>query len=144
MFALYQFSIGLLFWLSFPFLLVFVLITGRHRRGLYERLGLYGIDPAAAAPPGRKRIWIHAASIGEVRAAKVLIEQLQSGRSDLDFVVTTMTIHGRDFGRDHWAAWAAVSAVTWLRSTFPLRSTGRCPLFLQISTFASRPSCGRC
>lgn len=101
MFALYQFSVGLLFWVSFPFLLAFVLITGRHRRGLYERLGLYGIDPAVSAPAGRKRIWIHAASIGEVRAAKVLIEQLQSSRPDLDFVVTTMTIHGRDFGGEH-------------------------------------------
>jgi 3-deoxy-D-manno-octulosonic-acid transferase len=99
MFALYQFTIGLFFWVSFPFLLAFVLITGKHRRGLMERLGFYRADQAGETPPGRKRIWIHAASIGEVRAARILIEQLRSRQPDLVFVVTTMTVHGRDFGR---------------------------------------------
>ncbi len=107
MFALYQFIVGLLFWTSFPFLLAIVLITGRHRRGLTERLGFYDPQSCDAKNSGRKRIWIHAASIGEVRAAKILIDRLQPDLHRWDFLVSTMTIHGRDFAREHLGAQAA-------------------------------------
>lgn len=99
MLVCYQMIVGLLFWISFPFLLIFVLITGKHRRGLNERLGLY--EPAPPAPGKKGRIWIHAASIGEVRAARVLVDHLESELVSWDFLVTTMTIHGRDFARKY-------------------------------------------
>lgn len=99
MLVCYQILVGLLFWVSFPFLLVFVLITGKHRHGLSERLGLY--KPAPRASGTSRRIWIHAASIGEVRAAGVLIDHLKPQAASWDFLVTTMTIHGRDFARQH-------------------------------------------
>jgi len=100
MFAIYQFSVGLFFWISFPVLLIIVLISGIHRRGLSERLGFYSAaeQPGAGAPG--KRIWIHAASIGEVRAAQILIERLQAEPGRYHFIVSTMTIHGRDFARE--------------------------------------------
>ena len=100
MFAIYQFTVALLFWIGFPILLPIVLITGLHRRGLAERLGFYGEpeQPEEGAPG--KRIWIHAASIGEVRAAKLLIEKLQSRPGRCHFLVSTMTVHGREFGRE--------------------------------------------
>jgi len=97
--AVYRIIVGLLFWLSFPILLGVVLITGRHRRGVNERLGLY--TPTARTPGTTGRLWIHAASIGEVRAAGVFIDHLRPGLESWDFVVTTMTIHGRDFARRH-------------------------------------------
>ena len=97
MFFLYQILIGLIFLLSFPFLLIFVLITGKHRRGLAERLGIVSLRQPKR--PGTKRIWIHAASIGEVNAARIIINRLVSLVPDLSFVVTTMTVHGRDYGR---------------------------------------------
>ncbi len=106
MFAIYQFSVGLLFWISFPVLLIIVLISGVHRRGLSERLGFYRVDEPldASAPVPGKRIWIHAASIGEVRAAQMLIEGLQSEADRFHFIVSTMTIHGRDFARQQLGA----------------------------------------
>lgn len=101
MLALYSFIVGFLFWISFPVLLVVILLTGWHRRGLKERLAFY--EPSSVEPStGRKkRIWIHAASIGEVRAAGVVMGCLKSRLQHCDFLVTTMTIHGRDFARQH-------------------------------------------
>ncbi len=103
MFAIYQFFVGLLFWISFPVLLPVVLITGLHRRGLSERLGFYGDELPQESTP-EKRIWIHAASIGEVRAAKLVIERLQAESGRYRFFVSTMTVHGRDFAREELGA----------------------------------------
>lgn len=41
------------------------------------------------------RVWIHAASVGEVGAAVVLIRELTANRKDLRFVVSTMTTSGQ-------------------------------------------------
>jgi len=104
MFLIYQFSVGLLFWVSFPVLLAIVLISGKHRRGLSERLGFYASGETPEDEPNKRRVWIHAASIGEVRAARRLIEELRSEQKDYHFIVSTMTIHGRDFARQELGA----------------------------------------
>ncbi len=85
------------FLVCFPFLLILVLIHGKHRRGLSERLGF--ISFRETKKPGVKRVWIQAASIGEVNAAASIIQRLKNFSPDLRFVVTTMTLHGRDYGR---------------------------------------------
>lgn len=96
MYWCYRIIVGVLFWLCFPVLLPIVLLTGVHRRGLAERLGWYrGIE----RQPGRPLIWLHAASIGEITVARELINRLQQQVPEVRFVVTTMTIHGRDFAR---------------------------------------------
>ncbi len=87
--------IGTLFWLAFPFLLLVILITGKHRRGLSERLGCYRKTDTINS----LRIWIHAASIGEISVARQLIARLEELAPETTFVLTTMTIHGRDFAR---------------------------------------------
>ena len=91
----------MLFYLSIPILLPVILLTGRHRRGLKERLGFYDPYLAEWSLNAEKRCWIHAASIGEVRAAAVLIDQLREQLPGWEFLVTTMTIHGRDFARQY-------------------------------------------
>ncbi|MCB2215347.1 3-deoxy-D-manno-octulosonic acid transferase [Desulfofustis glycolicus] len=96
MYWCYRIIVGLLFWLCFPVLLLIVLLTGIHRRGLTERLGWYR---GAERQPGRPLIWLHAASIGEITVARELINRLQQQVPEVRFVVTTMTIHGRDFAR---------------------------------------------
>ena len=101
MLALYRFIVGMLFYLSVPILLPVILLTGRHRRGLKERLGFYEPSLADWLLHTEKRLWIHAASIGEVRAAAVLIDHLSEHMEGWEFLVTTMTIHGRDFARRH-------------------------------------------
>ena len=99
--ALYRFIVGLLFWIILPILLPIVLLTGVHRRGLKERLAFYDTSVIENRSGDRRRLWIHAASIGEVRAAGLLIECLKEHLADPEFLVTTMTIHGRDFARQH-------------------------------------------
>ncbi len=96
MYWCYRIIVGVLFWLCFPVLLLIVLLTGIHRRGLIERLGWYR---GAERQPGRPLIWLHAASIGEITVAGELVERLQQQLPAACFVVTTMTIHGRDFAR---------------------------------------------
>lgn len=51
------------------------------------RLGLIGDRPA-------RRIWLHAASVGEVRVTGYLVEYLLKRRPDLTFHITTMTKAG--------------------------------------------------
>jgi len=46
-----------------------------------------------------KRIWIHAASVGEVGAAAVLIRELEASGNSFTFVVSTMTITGQAIAR---------------------------------------------
>ncbi|WP_167495789.1 MULTISPECIES: 3-deoxy-D-manno-octulosonic acid transferase [Desulfosediminicola] len=59
---------------------------------MHQRLGLYG---RLARKKGKARIWLHAASVGEVHAADILIAELRKEIPEAEYVVTTMTIHGR-------------------------------------------------
>ncbi len=67
------------------------------RRGLGERLGLRA-GPAGPGPGVGARaetIWVHAASVGEVRAAGPLVEALLRERPGAQLVVSTFTASGR-------------------------------------------------
>lgn len=61
---------------------------------LEHRLGRYR---PVAWDKGEPLIWIHAASVGEVQAARALIVTLQSEQSNWHFFLTTMTVQGRAF-----------------------------------------------
>ena len=63
-------------------------LSGRSRR---ERLGL--VSPASA---GGRTIWLHCASVGEVQAARPLIEALLAHYPDHCLTVTTMTATGAE------------------------------------------------
>ena len=92
MYTLYSMIIGLAFYTVLPFALLFVGITGKQREGLGQRLGLYRAIPRC---PGRSRIWLHAASVGEVQAARAIIMELHRLLPQAEFILTTMTLHGR-------------------------------------------------
>ena len=96
MMALYQ----LCWYLALPLALGRLLWKGRLQQGyrehINERLGMSW--PISGAIP---RIWVHAVSVGETRAAAPLIETLiQSGEKIL---LTHMTPTGRDTGRELFA-----------------------------------------
>jgi 3-deoxy-D-manno-octulosonic-acid transferase len=62
-----------------------------YRRALAERLGFGPAEPAG-------RLWVHAVSLGETRAASGLIEQLRAQRPDLKLLLTHGTATGREAG----------------------------------------------
>ena len=78
-----------------PFAVLHSLVTGRNREGLRERLGL--LEPKIRhRSGGGPRIWIHAASLGEVAVALSLIRALRDSLPGSEFILSTMTAHGRD------------------------------------------------
>jgi 3-deoxy-D-manno-octulosonic-acid transferase len=76
-----------------------------YRQWLGERLGLGG----AGAEPGR--LWLHAVSLGEARAAAPLISALRERRPGLRLLLTHGTATGREAGQ---ALLQAGDAQAWL------------------------------
>ena len=66
---------------------------GKKVPGLKDRLGFD--PPTPLALPGR-RIWIHAVSLGEIKAAKPLVNDLINSDSTAQLLVTTSTATGYD------------------------------------------------
>ena len=69
-----------------------------------ERLGTAAV---ASNTPGSPRIWLHAASVGEVEAVRPVARGLMSDYPDAMVVVTTMTAAGRAAARKRIAGAAA-------------------------------------
>ncbi len=93
MFRIYRITVGLLFYCSLPISLLFVWITGKHREGLLQRFGLY---PQNVDKGKKKRnIWLHAASVGEVQAARAIIAEIRKQLGESNIFLTTMTLAGR-------------------------------------------------
>ena len=74
-----------------PLLLVAVVLRPRLRHGFAERLRPLDVASAGATAP---RVWLHAASVGEVEAASPLIRGLLE--RDTPILATTLTVTGRD------------------------------------------------
>lgn len=96
MFFLYRAIVTLLFYCCLPFLLAYVLITGKHRQGLAQRFASYSLQKVNNSAE-KKMLWLHAASVGEVQAARTIISQIQEQMPTARIVLTVMTLHGREF-----------------------------------------------
>ena len=68
-----------------------------YRERLRERLGFIAIEPASMGG-----IWVHAASVGEVQAARPLIEALRETWPDHSITVSTQSPTGARTLRSHW------------------------------------------
>ncbi|MBL8304005.1 MAG: 3-deoxy-D-manno-octulosonic acid transferase [Ideonella sp.] len=84
-----------------------------YRRAVGERLG----HPGAAPVPGR--LWVHAVSLGETRAAAALLDALRALRPGLPILLTHGTATGREAGKallrdgdaQAWLPWDSPGAV---------------------------------
>ena len=104
---------GLLFGLlAWP--LGFVFRRSRYR-GLRERLTAYPPELVAALA-GSRPIWIHAASVGEVRSAAPLVRRIRMEWPDRKLLVSTVTVTGRQTVRE---ALPDVDGVTYLPLDLP-------------------------
>lgn len=72
-----------------PVALYHALFVGKNRRGWSQRFGF-----VPRFDPGRKRIWIHAVSLGEINATPKLVEALGARLPDVDIVFSTTTDTG--------------------------------------------------
>jgi len=78
----------------------FVLFSRRRLyRGFLERLGRYPTSTKASLASGQP-IWIHAASVGEVKSAVPLIDEIKAGFPEQKIVLSTMTATGREVAKE--------------------------------------------
>ena len=94
---LYNILSGILFLVGFPFLILYNLTQGKYSNRLVERLGRY---PQSLRPRDEainsKPIWIHAVSVGEVKAAIALTRRVKERFPDIPILVSTTTPAGRE------------------------------------------------
>lgn len=78
-------------------------LAGKHRDEIRQRLGFYkkNILPHDGGQP---RIWLHAASVGEVQVARALIDEIKRLLPDAACIVSTMTRQGQAVARQQLGA----------------------------------------
>jgi 3-deoxy-D-manno-octulosonic-acid transferase len=88
---------GIIFLFGFPFLLLYNLSQGKYNERLVERLGRYpyGLKPREYTPD-KKPVWVHAVSVGEVKAAVALVRRIQEQIPDAPLLLSTTTPAGRE------------------------------------------------
>jgi 3-deoxy-D-manno-octulosonic-acid transferase len=98
LYAAYKTLTSGLFLALFPPFWAYTRVSGRHREGWKERLGF--LPPQAHRKSrGSRRIWIHAASLGEVRVAEAIKEHLNDLIPGCDTLLSATTEHGLDLAR---------------------------------------------
>jgi len=118
----YNFVSSGIFLLFFPPFWLYTRLTGRYRKNFNQRLGLYPeklVDKIAGSP----RIWLHAASVGEVSAAAAIAESLFLLMPDCAIILSTTTEHGQAFAKDKLGStatciYAPVDFVASVRKAF--------------------------
>lgn len=91
---------------ALPFLPLVLLLGSRYRDGFTQRFAFYG--SALASTLHNDPIWIHAASVGEVRAAGALARALKTQAPKRTVVISTFTATGNRVARQTGAADAVI------------------------------------
>lgn len=79
----------------------------QRRSALAQRLGYDPQQPDPALSDGPK-IWIHAVSVGEVKATEAVIDALTSARAKVSILLTTTTMTGQRYARQQFDGRATV------------------------------------
>lgn len=117
--ATYNTATSAVFAAGFPAFWMYSRLSGRHQRGLRERLGF--ISPEARKRlSGAPRLWVHAVSLGEIRVAEAIVSALRQLLPDVSILVSTTTDHGFDqarksFGTEVPVVYAPVDTVFSVR-----------------------------
>jgi 3-deoxy-D-manno-octulosonic-acid transferase len=100
----YSALLGLALLVSSPWWLLRMATTERYREGLHQRLG--GVPTALrAAASGRRVVWLHAVSVGEVLAATRLVAELETSLGEgWIVVISTTTRTGQALARERFGA----------------------------------------
>lgn len=101
MYVLYSLLTAAGMLLLLPYFLVRGLAQGKYLRNISERLARkFPPELETAREPGKKSLWLHAVSVGEVLAAIPLARQLKERFPDLRLVVSTTTETGQMLARE--------------------------------------------
>lgn len=92
MHLIYSLALSILFVVSLPYFLLQAIRTGKYVRSFRQRLGSL---PSPVGPAAPRVIWVHAVSVGELNAAKPLIELLRRRLPSHGLVVSTTTDTGQ-------------------------------------------------
>lgn len=92
-YILYNLFLPLLLLIGLPSFLIKGIRRGGLARGFAQRLGFLSVETLAPLG-GRRPLWIHAVSVGEVLIALKLIEALRSQAPDLPILLSTTTTTG--------------------------------------------------
>jgi 3-deoxy-D-manno-octulosonic-acid transferase len=103
-----------------PVWLVHILRRGGYGDSFWQRFGFFPRLPDPS--PGRRRIWIHAASVGEVRSLAPLVEKLAPVH---DLVITASSSTGLRQARDLYGSVAVVGVFPLDFWTFSRRTWNR-------------------
>src|SRR5688572_10271126 len=99
MFFLYSILLTLGFIILLPRFLFDALFNGKYAAGFTQRLGFV----PNLTPNGKKVIWLHCVSVGEVNAARVLVFSLRREMPETRLIVSTTTRTGQELARNIFA-----------------------------------------
>ncbi len=95
---LYNILFTLAFVLALPLLPFLACLGPRYRDGLAQRLGCYSGEILSSLA-GSRPVWIHAASIGEMRSAEPLVSALKARAPERSILLSTFTATGNRLAR---------------------------------------------
>jgi 3-deoxy-D-manno-octulosonic-acid transferase len=98
-YLVYNVLITLAFLITLPFTPLLLLRGERFWAGLGQRLGQYPTNLISSKTP--RPLWIHAASVGEVRSVRALSEQLKRRFPERAIVLSTLTHTGNLIARQN-------------------------------------------
>jgi 3-deoxy-D-manno-octulosonic-acid transferase len=99
-YLIYNFVLTLTLLLTLPFAPVLLLAGARYRTGLMQRLSYYQPTLRRVFAGQRRPIWIHAASVGEVRSVKDLVQELKQRFPDCRIILSTFTDTGNRVAKE--------------------------------------------
>ena len=100
--GLYSLAVLIVLVMGSPYWLVRMLTSGRYREGLAGRLGRVPAELRAAVA-GKRVVWVHAVSVGEVLAAGRLVTELETALGDGWIVaISTTTATGQALARERF------------------------------------------
>lgn len=101
-YVLYQLVGWLLFIVVSPLFLLYVSCRGKHRNELAQRLGF--LNKVQVSNEKSLRIWMHAASVGEVQVARALVTEIKSQFPKAAIFLSTVTKQGHNVARKQMAS----------------------------------------
>lgn len=100
--AFYSFALALVLAVGWPYWLFQFLTKGKYREGLGERFGQ--VPLRLGSPSGKRIIWMHAVSVGEVLAATNLVRELYARAPEYRVLLSTTTRTGQRLAQERVGA----------------------------------------